>query len=100
MSQIQDAVMELAKLGSLPASAACDIARLQAVQEIMRRIKRPISNDDARVLIGLFGPDDCFGLAWALLHLIETAPDWPLADCLDQPHNEWIDRLKKRAVSQ
>ena len=23
---------------------------------------------------GVFGPDECFGLAWSILHLIETAP--------------------------
>jgi hypothetical protein len=97
MPQIQDAVMKIATLGPLPASSSYDIAKLQTIQDSMRRIKQPISNDDARILIRLFGPDDCSGLAWTLPHLIETTPDWPLVDCLDQPANEWIDLLKKRA---
>ncbi|MDB6032726.1 MAG: hypothetical protein JWM16_3064, partial [Verrucomicrobiales bacterium] len=33
-------------------------------------------------LVKVFGPDDYYGLAWSLLHLIESAPGWPLADCL------------------
>lgn len=61
------------------------------------KIERPISNDDARALATIFGPDDCFDLAWTLLHIIETVPDWPLEDVLNDASNEWIDRLKQRA---
>jgi hypothetical protein len=61
------------------------------------KIEQPISDDDARALVKLFGPDDSFGLAWTLLHLIETAPGWPLEDVLDESGNEWVDRLKQRA---
>jgi hypothetical protein len=58
-----------------------------------------VSNDDARVLVRLFGPDDCFGLAWTLVHLIETAPNWPLEDCLVVTENEWIKVLKQRLAN-
>lgn len=52
----------------------------------------------ARALVQLFGPDDCFGLAWSLLHLIETLPGWPSEDTLKGLHGEWIDRLRERAA--
>lgn len=48
-------------------------------------------------MISLFGQDDCFGLAWSMLHLIETSPNWPLADVLSDFSNEWIYRLRERA---
>ena len=39
--------------------------------------------------------DDCFGLAWTLLHLIETAPE--AIDRLPAGQNEWIDRIRDTA---
>ena len=63
----------------------------------MAQVNQPISDDDARALVKLFGPDDSFGLAWTLLHLIENAPGWPLDDALSESGNEWIDRLRTRA---
>jgi hypothetical protein len=46
--------------------------------------------------VKLFGLDDCFGLAEPLLHLVESAPGWPLEDCLKNSDNEWIKFLKLR----
>ncbi|MGA5118334.1 hypothetical protein [Streptomyces pseudogriseolus] len=37
-------------------------------------ISRPLSLAEAEALAGCFGPDDCYGLAWTMAHLIETAP--------------------------
>ena len=94
---MQPLVDELVKLGPLPSSVKADVAKLEKFQVLLTRIERPISNDDARALVNLFGPDDCFGLAWTLLHLIETAPGWPLDEVLEDSRNEWIARLKQRA---
>jgi hypothetical protein len=32
-----------------------------------------------------------------MMHLIETAPGWPISRCLDNAHNPWILELKARA---
>ena len=96
---MQRLVDELMKLGPLPSSAKPDVTKLEQFQTLLTQVVQPISNDDARVLVTLFGPDDAFGLAWTLLHLIESAPGWPLEDALCGPGNEWIDRLKQRARS-
>lgn len=48
--------------------------------EIDRRVKqleaisKPVTADEAQALARCFGPDDCYGVAWTLLHLIETGP--------------------------
>ena len=76
---MQTPVEELVKLGALPASSAPDVQRLEKIQTLLGQVERPITDDEARALSKLFGPDECFGLAWTLLHLIETAPGWPLA---------------------
>jgi hypothetical protein len=62
-------------LGPLPSeNAAPDL--LERHQEALLAISRPISLEEANALAQMFGPDYCFGLAWTLLHLIESAPGW------------------------
>ncbi|MBN8888575.1 MAG: hypothetical protein J0I77_22875 [Rudaea sp.] len=94
---MQSKVEELMKLGPLPGSANPDVVWLEKVQNLLTEIKQPVSDVEAMVLVKLFGPDYCFGLAWTLLHLIETAPGWPLNDVLDRVGGEWGDRLRQRA---
>ncbi|MDK0517676.1 hypothetical protein [Streptomyces sp. ML-6] len=40
----------------------------------LRTISRPVTSEEAAALATCFGPDDCYGVAWTLVHLIETAP--------------------------
>jgi hypothetical protein len=96
---MQRVVDELMKLGPLTSSAKPDATKLEQFQTLLTQVVQPISNDEARALSTLFGPDDAFGLAWTILHITESAPGWPLEDVLGAPENEWIDRLKQRASS-
>jgi len=94
---MQPEVQQLIDLGPLPSSSAATVPVVQVFEQQLSKVQTPISDDEARALVKLFGPDDCFGLAWTLLHLIETAPGWPLKDVLDASSGEWIDRLRERA---
>ena len=94
---MQTAVVELATMGSLPLSAGADPKIVERWQNLLAAVKTPVSDDEARALVRVFGPDDCFGLAWTLLHLIETPPNWPLHDCLSLDGSEWVECLKVRA---
>jgi hypothetical protein len=69
-----------------------------AVREDQRELpeRYALSDEEARILVGLFGPDDCFGLEWSLVGLVETAPGWLLADCNENTDNEWIQLLRQR----
>ncbi|MFD7444472.1 hypothetical protein [Streptomyces sp. NPDC059909] len=40
----------------------------------LRAISRPVTAEEALALAACFGPDDCYGVAWTLVHLIETSP--------------------------
>ena len=44
----------------------------------------------------VFGPDDCYGLAWTLLHLIETAPGALTARYGQNSENSWVQLLNAR----
>jgi hypothetical protein len=73
---------------------------LEEIRALLAEVRTPIADDEARALVGLFGPDDCFGLAWSLLHLIETSPGWPIADALHGQTGEWIDKLRERSLKE
>ena len=91
-------ITNLLTQGLLPRSKS-DIQQIQAWQEAFEKITPPISDEEAASLTTLFQPidDDCFGLAWSLIHLIETSPGWPLLSCLQQIDNPWITRLRERS---
>lgn len=93
---MQPAISALLELGSLPSSATASAPKVHAYEEQFAKIKTPITNEEAFALVKLFGPDDCFGLAWTLLHLLETAPGWPLQVALDSIGGEWKTRLLER----
>lgn len=95
---MQSAVEELVRLGPLPSIVNPDVSVLERIQGALSKLEKPVSDEEARVLVGLFGPDDCFGLAWTLLHAIETAPGWPIQEVLDAHSNEWIELLKQRST--
>lgn len=91
-------IERLLLLGPLPSEDDALVEKLHLMECELRSISKPVTNDEARALVTLFGPDDCFGAAWSLLHLIETAPGWPLSDCLVDRENEWVETLRGRAV--
>lgn len=92
-------VSYLATLGPLPAERGALPEIIARHQAALQSISRPVSDEEARAMVPLFGQDSCFGLAWSLLHLIETSPNWPLADVLSNCNNEWVARLRERAIA-
>ncbi|MGC5008821.1 hypothetical protein [Streptomyces sp. DT203] len=76
-----------------------------SAEEIDRRgkqlttISRPVTGEEARSLVACFGPDACYGVAWTLLHLIETGPNPVLAAQSAPDADEWQHRLWERAVN-
>ena len=95
---MQVAIENLIRLGPLPSSAGAIAAVVQTFEEQLSKVQTPISDDEARALVRLFGPDDCFGLAWTLLRLIETSPNWLIEDALNGLEGVWVDRLRERAA--
>jgi hypothetical protein len=93
---MRDEVRRLIELGPLPDESA-PLEAFQRVEKALHAITPPPSPEEARALVRLFGPDDCYGMAWTLLHLVEKTPGWPLWDCLDDTSNEWIQDLRDRA---
>jgi hypothetical protein len=94
-------VVELGRLGPLPPFQSIlnnpeGEVLVRKYGDLITSIQRPVTDDEARVLVGILGPGDCFELEWSLIHLIETAPGWPMEDCLADTGNQWVSFLKQR----
>lgn len=77
----------LVLLGPLPSESEAAVEHPKQVEALLLSMAKPVSDDEARALMRLFGPDGCFGLAWSMLHLIKTARGWQLTDCLTSLSN-------------
>jgi hypothetical protein len=101
MSNMRSAAIDLINMGVFPSETDLDVVKVQKIQDLLEAVKPPLTNHEAKEFIKLFGNDSCFGLAWTLLHLIESAPDWPIKECLpaDDP-NPWVICLRERARSR
>lgn len=99
MKNVRKEIESMAALGPLPSEDGRDIELVKKYDQLFRTISTPITNEEARILVALFGTDGCFGLASSLVHLIETAPGWPLEDCLRNLNNEWIVELRNRLIN-
>jgi len=94
---MQRPITDLVRLGPLPNSQERNIERLKTLQALIAAVQKPITDEEACVLVRLLGTDDAFGLAWSILHLIETAPGWPIWHVLSGTDNEWVALLAHRS---
>jgi hypothetical protein len=97
-TSVRTEIAELEQLGPLPSEDNEDVSQLARIEALCRAIAKPITDNKACVLVELFGPDGCYGLASSFMHLIETAPGWPLKDCLAQLNSDWKIELRNRAL--
>lgn len=98
---IRDELLKLQALGAMPSEQSVigkDIAIIKAYQTLLEVITGDVTPDEIRILVGLFGEyeDSFFGLKWAIVHLIEDCPEWPLMECIPDIENEWIQTLRIR----
>jgi hypothetical protein len=92
---IRQTVTDFVAAGPLPDEDA-SVEAIQHSQDLLERIEAPVSVEEATALLPVFGPDDCYGLAWTLLHLIETAPGAQTAEYPADSDNPWIQQLRRR----
>jgi hypothetical protein len=79
---VRTAVRNVVALGRLPAENSATVDRVRQFERALRSIEPPLTDAEAEALVPLFGPDNCFGLSWTLVYLIESAPSWPIEACL------------------
>ena len=98
-------VQQMVVLGPMPTTdeAIRDGNRADEWEALLNRLvdERSLLGSEVSQLLHLFPGDesDCFGLAWTLLHAIETSPDWPVRESIDRMQGHWADSLRQRLRS-
>lgn len=87
---MRNSVKDFIKLGPLPESSATTAEDLDKRVAALKAISAPITDEESLTLAESFGPDECFGVAWTLLHLIETAPNHPRPREEVFQRSEWL----------
>lgn len=98
MSVCQE-VIDFVAMGPLPReSEDLGFEAIERLAMSLTRIKCPITQEEAKLLATCFGPDSCRGLAWTLVHIIESAKGGvPFQEFSEEFWNNiWIDRLADR----
>ncbi len=93
---IRKAVHDFIMLGPLPPSRLATEAGLDERVAALKAIEVPVTDEESVALAECFGPDECFGVAWSLLHLIETAPGHPRPAVSSFNRSEWLRMVWKR----
>ncbi|WP_405787479.1 hypothetical protein OG753_06135 [Streptomyces sp. NBC_00029] len=82
--------------GPLPGGDASE-EEIDRRERQLRTISRPVTSEEAAALATCFGPDDCYGVAWTLVHLIETAPSRvPQWEDPGPEAGDWAEALRGR----
>lgn len=89
-------VADLAHAGPLPSEEGATPEMIEEKERLLGQITAPLSDEEARALLAVFGSDGCFGLAWTLVHLVETAPSALTTDYSQFSENEWVQLLEAR----
>ncbi|GLW89624.1 hypothetical protein Aglo03_04400 [Actinokineospora globicatena] len=92
-------VRDLVDAGSFPDEDANEES-IERTQLLLERVAAPVTDEEAQALATIFGPDNCYGLSWTLLHLVETAPGAHTAHYPTHPKNLWRDLLNNRVATE
>lgn len=87
---IRDTVKDFIRFGPLPKSNNATEEDLDKRVVALRAIIPPVTDEESLALVETFGPDECFGVAWTLLHLTETAPNHPRPREEVFQRSEWL----------
>ena len=94
---MRSSVARLVALGQLPIERGAAVPQVQKFEQALQEIEAPLTKAEALALLPVFGQDGCFGLAWSLVHLIESAPGWPFREAKLNAANPWVKSLLERA---
>jgi len=92
-------VAKLVALGALPMETTATVPVLEAFEVALGEVQAPLTLEEASALVSILPRDEssCFGAAWTVIHLIETAPDWPSKELSSLPSSPWIEMLRQRS---
>lgn len=99
---IRPSVAELVQLGPMPTDdeATNQPVRAARWEQLVGELysEGNVTDEEAACLVELFPGDDSdsFGVAWTLVHVIESSPSWPDVAALARANGPWADLLRQR----
>lgn len=101
LTNVRQSINELSKLGRFPAdNEEISNEKMSEYVSLIRGIKPPVTNEESIILCGLLGEDDFYGAAWTVLHLLETAPQWPIEEGIQEASPSWQEILRQRVANR
>lgn len=78
---MQDAVLRLLELGQLPPEDGAEEATFERYHAALSDLRLPATDEEAGACLSVLPAEEgsMFGLAWSLVHFVETAPSWPVS---------------------
>lgn len=92
---VRPEVQRFVESGPLPGEDA-PLEEIQKRERELLAIDLPASNEEARLLVKLFGPDQLYGMNQTLRTLIESAPENPLTSEPPDDANRWVKDMWAR----
>jgi hypothetical protein len=94
---MRDEVRLLIERGQLPSESVGDQEFWTPWEEAVRALTSPATDEEALAVLEVLpsGEDSSYGLAWHIVHFVETAPGWPLPGALDD-RSPWVVFLRER----
>ena len=92
---MRESVRKFIKLGPLPSNKESPDV-IERHELALQTIQEPVTLEEANALADMFGPDDCFGLSWTLVHLIESAPGWESLGVIPPGSQPGLQSLRTR----
>ena len=93
---MQDAVRRLQTLGPVRTENENNERWWRDWVAALDELKAPVTDEEAVALARLFSDCEDRSTYFTLVHAIETAPGWPIAEILNSSGNNWINVLKIR----
>ena len=95
---MRESVVALLAMGELPPESVDDEALWSRWEDAVRAVTQPAEDDEAAAVLGCFprSEQSSYGLAWHLLHFVESSPTWPRWELLDD-RSPWVTFLRERA---
>ena len=103
---MRHSVEELNRLGPMPTDAESEEQPVRAArwERLVGELfsAGDVTDTEAAELVKLFPRDDTdsFGVAWTLVHVVESAPSWPLDEAITDAAGPWPELLKQRASNE
>lgn len=93
--EVRAEVRALVDAGPIRSEGSATEESVGEVEDMINAISSPVSDREVHELLKAFGEDDCFGLSWTLLRLIETAPGALSAE-YPELSSPWVVLLRRR----